>query len=193
MVLHTHRLTLRPFAESDAAEVNRYEADPAVVRYVPHGVRSLAESLEQIQSVRAEAQTKTRRVFEFAIVHSEDERLIGRCGMKLSEAEQSEAMLWYVLAREAWGYGYAAEAARAVLGFGFEELRLHRIFVDIDPRNRASLRVAEKLGLRREGHFLETTWTKGEWTDTVVFALLDREYRARWGFTTARVRASRRG
>ncbi len=100
-------------------------------------------------------------------------------------------MLWYVLAREAWGRGYAAEAGRAVLAFGFEELRLHRIFVDIDPRNRASLRVAEKLGLRREGQFLENTWTKGEWTDTVIFALLDREYRAL--HLRAAARASRRG
>jgi aminoglycoside 6'-N-acetyltransferase len=83
-----------------------------------------------------------------------------------------------------------------VLAFGFEELRLHRVFVDIDPRNSASLRVAEKLGLRREGHFVETTWTKGEWTDTVVFALLDREYRARCASGTrarARARASQRG
>src|SRR5205085_2661675 len=108
-------------------------------------------------------------------------------------AEPSEAMIWYVLARDVWGHGYAAEAGRAVLGFGFEELRLHRIFVDIDPRNRASLRVAEKLGLRREGHFVETAWVKGQWTDCVVFALLDREYRAQRGATRARVRASRRG
>ncbi|HEY0466882.1 MAG TPA: GNAT family protein [Polyangiaceae bacterium] len=191
MVLHTQRLLLREFDERDAAEANLYEADPAVVRYTPHGVRSLADSLAYIQGVRAEAQAKRRRVFEFAIVHSQNARVIGRCGMKLSDTEQNEAMLWYVLARDAWGHGYAAEAARAVLAFGFEELRLHRIFVDIDPRNTASLRVAEKLGLRREGHFLETSWLKGEWTDSVVCALLDREYRALG--VRAKARASRRG
>ena len=178
--LHTPRLLLRQFVESDAAEANRFEADPAVVRYATHGVRSLADSLAFIQAVRAEAQAQTRRVFEFALVLHADGRLIGRCGMKLSDGEPSEAMLWYVLAREAWGNGYAAEAARSVISFGFHELRLHRIFVEIDPRNSASLRVAEKVGLRREGHFRETTWSKGEWNDSVVFALLDREYRARW-------------
>jgi len=191
MVLHTPRLLLREFVESDAALVNQYQADPAVVRYAMHGVRSLADSLLYIQGVHAEAQGKTRRVFEFALVRSEDARLIGCCGMQLSCAEHSEAMLWYALARHAWGRGYAAEAGRAVLGFGFEELRLHRIFVDIDPRNRASLRVAEKLGLRHEGHFIEAAWVKGEWTDSVVFALLDREYRAQ--HVKARVRESRRG
>jgi len=191
MDLHTPRLLLREFVEGDAAEANRYEADPVVVRYAPHGVRSLADSLAYIQAVRTQPRAKPGRVFEYAIVQHDTGRLIGRCGMKLSDAEQSEAMLWYLLAQDAWGQGYATEAARAVIGFGFEELRLHRIFVDIDPRNRASLRVAERLGLRREGHFVETSWSKGEWTDSVVFALLDREYRARW--LKAPVRASRRG
>src|SRR4051812_37457874 len=191
MDLHTPRLLLREFVESDAAEANRYEADPVVVRYAPHGPRSLADSLAYIQGVRAEARAPSRRIFEFALMRTEDARLIGRAGMKLSEVEQNEAMLWYVLARRAWGQGYAVEAARAVLAFGFEQLRLHRILVEIDPRNAASLRVAEKLGLRREGHFLETRWAKGEWTDSIVFALLDREYRAHSVRVPAR--ASRRG
>jgi len=191
MALHTPRLLLREFVESDAAEVNRYEADPAVARYTTLGVRSLADSLEYIRAVIADSRDRSRRIFDFALIQREHGRLIGRCGMKLSDAEPNEAMLWYVLTRSAWGAGYAVEAARAVLGFGFEELRLHRIFVDVDPRNGASLRVAEKLGLRREGHFLETTWAKGEWADSVVFALLDREYRAR--HVKAKVRASRRG
>ena len=191
MDLHTPRLLLREFVESDALELNRHESDPKVVRFATHGVRTLADSLAYIQGVRAEARGEPRRLFEFALVRSRDARLIGRCGMKLSEAEQSEAMLWYVLAQDVWGEGYAAEAAQAVLGYGFEQLRLHRIFVDIDPRNAASLRVAEKIGLRREGHFLETTWTKGEWTDTVVYALLDREHRSR--SIRAPMRASRRG
>jgi ribosomal-protein-alanine N-acetyltransferase len=191
MALHTPRLLLREFVENDAAEVNQYEADPAVARYATLEVRSLADSLEYIRALVADSQERNRRVFDFALIQREHGRLIGRCGMKLSEAEPNEAMLWYVLTRSVWGKGYAVEAARAVLAFGFEELRLHRIFVDIDPRNSASLRVAEKLGLRREGHFLETTWAKGEWTDRVVFALLDREYRAR--YVKAKARESRRG
>jgi len=179
MALQTARLLLRDFVESDAVEANAYEADPAVVRYAAHGVRSLADSREQIRALLADAASKSRKTFDFALVQREHGSLIGRCGIQLSELEHSEAMLWYVLARKEWGRGYAVEAAQAVIAFAFEQLRLHRVFVDIDPRNSASLGVAKKLGLRREGHFLETTWVKGEWTDTVVFALLDREYRAR--------------
>ena len=183
---------LREFRESDAAAANRYEADPAVVRYTPHGARSLADSLAHLHALLADAaHAEQRQIFDFGVVQRDDARLIGRCGLKLSDSEQTEATLWYVLARSAWGRGYATEAAQAVLAFGFEELRLHRIFVEIDPRNAASLRVAEKIGLRREGHFVEAVWLKDEWTDRVVFALLDREYRAR--VLKAPRRASRRG
>lgn len=191
MDLDTPRLLLREFVESDAAAANLYEADPEVVRYAAHGVRSLADSLAHICALLADARAQNRQIFDFAVVQREDAQLIGRCGLKLSDAEQTEATLWYVLARSAWQQGYATEAAQAVLAFGLDELRLHRIFVEIDPRNTASLRVAEKIGLRREGLFLETTWLKGEWTDSVVCALLDREYRAR--FLRVKVRALRRG
>ena len=77
-----------------------------------------------------------------------------------------------------WGQGYVTEAAQALLTFAFEQLSLHRIFVDIDPRNTASLRVAEKLGMRREAHFVENAWVKGEWTDAIIMAILAREHHA---------------
>jgi RimJ/RimL family protein N-acetyltransferase len=86
-------------------------------------------------------------------------------------------MLWYVVDRACWGRGYSVEAARAVLAFGFGELDIHRFFADIDPRNAASLRVAEKLGLRREAHFIENVFVKGEWCDTIIYGLLAREHR----------------
>ena len=178
MELDTPRLRLRAFKEEDARDANSYEGDAVTVRFATHGVRSLDDSLEHLRAIIADSRAQNRRIFGFAVVQRKTGHLIGRCGMKLGEAEPSEAMLWYVLARSTWGNGYAVEAARAVLAFGFEELRLHRIFVEIDPRNVGSLRVAEKLGMRREAHLLENAWVKGEWIDTVVFARLDREHRA---------------
>ena len=178
MELDTPRLRLREFVEDDSECANAYEGDPIAVRFAPHGVRSLDDSLEHLRALIADSRGAARKIFDFAVVPRDTGRLIGRCGMRLSEAEPSEAMLWYVLARSAWGNGYATEAAHAVLAFGFEELRLHRIFLEIDPRNVGSLRVAEKLELRREAHLRENSWVKGEWIDTVVFARLDREHRA---------------
>ena len=63
-----------------------------------------------------------------------------------------------------------------MVDFGFRELRLHRIWADCDPANVPSCRVLEKLGMRREGHFRENAWIKGEWVDSLIYAILDREW-----------------
>ena len=76
-----------------------------------------------------------------------------------------------------WGRGYTTEAARAMIDFGFRELGLHRIWADCDPRNVASWRVLEKLGLRREAHLRQNARIKGEWVDSLLYAILDREWR----------------
>jgi RimJ/RimL family protein N-acetyltransferase len=65
-----------------------------------------------------------------------------------------------------------------MLRLGFEELGLHRIMGRIDARNEPSARVLERLGMRREAHMLENEFVKGEWTDEVVYALLEHEWRA---------------
>jgi RimJ/RimL family protein N-acetyltransferase len=115
-------------------------------------------------------------VFDFAITLRDSDEMIGRCGMKRSDHEPREAMLWYVVAPEWQGQGIAAEAARAVVGYAFDELKLHRVFADCDPRNPASARVMEKVGMRREALFVENVWIKGEWCDSLVYAVLRREW-----------------
>lgn len=177
MELVTHRLILRELVDEDAAAANAYERDAEVVRWQSHGVRTLEESLAYIQRVREEQVETPRRVWDLAMVRRAEGDLIGRCGFRLTDHAGREAMLWYVVRRDLWGRGYVPEAARALLGFAFEVLGAHRVFVDVDARNRASARVAEKLGMRKEAHHVENAWVKGEWTDSLIYALLDREWR----------------
>ena len=75
-----------------------------------------------------------------------------------------------------WGQGYATEAMRALFAFGFNELALHRVADAVDPANVASLRVLEKLGLRREGHLRAARWYKGRWCDEYLYAILAAEW-----------------
>jgi RimJ/RimL family protein N-acetyltransferase len=177
MQLQTPRLHLREFEESDAAACNVYEREPRVVEYQSFAPRTLAESLDYIRLSMATAVEKPRTVFDLAVVLREDARLIGRCGLKVVDRESREGALWYILNPEYWGRGIIPEAAHALLAFGFGELNLHRVIVDCEPANVASMRVAEKLGMRREAHFVENAWVKGRWTDSVIFAMLDREWR----------------
>jgi RimJ/RimL family protein N-acetyltransferase len=77
------------------------------------------------------------------------------------------------------GRGYATEASRMLMRFGFETMELHRIIGRLEARNTASARVLEKLGMRREALLIENEFVKGEWQSEIVYAMLDREWRAR--------------
>lgn len=177
--LSTPRLLLREFEEDDWRATHPYEARPEVVRYLPYGVRTPEESRDYIRRVMGQARETPRHVYDFAVVRRDDNQLIGRCGMRLTAPELREAMLWYVLEPSQWGKGYIPEAARALLDFAFGTLGLHRVWADCDPRNPASFRVMEKLGMRQEAHFRENAFYKGEWCDSLIYAVLDREWRAR--------------
>jgi RimJ/RimL family protein N-acetyltransferase len=115
-------------------------------------------------------------VFDLGLTLREGGALIGRAGFGWDAAQRS-GKLWYVANPAHHGRGYVNEACRELLRFGFEELGAHRFWVDIDPRNAPSIRVAERLGMRREALHVENFWCKGEWTDTLILALLEREWR----------------
>jgi [ribosomal protein S5]-alanine N-acetyltransferase len=179
MEIRTERLLLRELEESDAAACNEYERDPEVVRYQSNDVRSLQESLEYIQKSRKTLLASPRRTFDLAVVLAGEDRLIGRAGIHVSDPESREGTIWYVLHPSCWGKGYIVEAMTPLVDHGFGELGLHRLTADCDPGNHASARVAEKLGMRREAHFVENAWLKGVWVDSVIYAILDREWKAR--------------
>jgi RimJ/RimL family protein N-acetyltransferase len=73
------------------------------------------------------------------------------------------------------GNGYATEAARALVDWAFAN-GFHRVYGRLEPRNTASARVLEKLGMRKEGVLVENEWIKGEWQSEAVYAILDREW-----------------
>lgn len=77
------------------------------------------------------------------------------------------------------GRGFATEAVGALIDVVFASSDVHRVTAQMDARNNASARLAERVGLRQEAHFRENWWCKGEWTDTLVFAMLREEHSAR--------------
>ncbi|HEX7837141.1 MAG TPA: GNAT family protein [Kofleriaceae bacterium] len=84
--------------------------------------------------------------------------------------------LWCVLAPAEHGRGIVTEAARAVIELAFGQLGMHPLLGDCDPRNAASARLMERLGMRREAHHVQNLWAKGEWCDSWIYALLASEW-----------------
>ena len=107
------------------------------------------------------------------------QQLIGNCGIRLKSADAQEGDLGYELSPDHWGRGYATEAARAIVEFGFGTLKLHRIWSWCIADNVGSARVLQKLGMRQEGRLRENEYFKGRWWDTLMFGVLDREWNAR--------------
>ncbi|MBI4510139.1 MAG: GNAT family N-acetyltransferase [Deltaproteobacteria bacterium] len=176
MEIDLPRLILRELEEHDWKALHSFEGDPEVVRYQSFGPRSEEESREYIRKCMISRRLTPRMTYDMGVVLKEGNRLIGRCGLHTTSASLGEGVLWYVLHRAFWGNGYMPEAARALVDHGFRELRLHRIIADCDPENHPSIRVAEKLGMRREAHFRENAWIKGEWRDSLIFAVLHHEW-----------------
>ena len=107
------------------------------------------------------------------------DELIGDFSVWRTSREHLQGELGFVVHPDHQGKGYGAEAARLMLQMGFERLGFHRIVGQCDPRNAASTALMERLGMRREAHLLQNQLVKGEWVDTLVYAILASEWRAR--------------
>lgn len=177
MMLTTERLLLREFAEDDWQAVLAYQSDPRYLRSSSWTHRTEEDAREFVRRFIAWREEQPRAKFQFAIVLPEEGRPIGNCGLRMAAPDARQADIGYELDPRHWGRGYATEAAHALLAFGFGELGLHRAWAQCLAENAASARVLEKLGMRREGHLRENEWFKGRWWDTLLYAILDREWR----------------
>ena len=175
--LETGRLILREFAESDWQAVHGYASDPEVVRYMVWGPNTEEATRGFIQHALTCQQEQPRRNCDLAVVLKADGRIIGGCGIYISNPNNREGEIGYIFHRDFWGRGYATETARAMVALGFERLGLHRVFATCDPQNVASARVLEKARMRREGHLQEHLWQKGAWRDSYLYAILEREWK----------------
>ncbi len=177
LTLPTERLVLREFTERDLQAVYEYASDSEVVRYMEWGPNTEKETRDFIKRAMASHGEKPRRDYQLAVVLKEEDRLIGSCGLHVSNPDHQEAWIGYCFNRHFWGKGYATEAARRLVAFGFDELKLHRIFATCDPQNKGSVRVLEKAGMRREGLLHEHKRVKGRWRDSFLYAILNNEWK----------------
>jgi RimJ/RimL family protein N-acetyltransferase len=91
--------------------------------------------------------------------------------------EHRAGEIGYLLHPDHQGRGYMTEACRPMLELGFTCFGMRRIIGRVEPRNPASWRVLERLGMRREAHFVENEWLRGEWQSELIYALLAAEWR----------------
>jgi len=175
-ILETERLILRPVEAGDWRAIHRYASLPEVARYLPN--EPFTEDDARAFALRWSEQARASDEWpEVMVVQLKaDGQLIGYVPFELFNQKYRTREIGWVFAPDCQGQGYATEAARAVLALAFEKLGLHRVVATCDPRNAASYRVMERLGMRREGHHLKDVQIRGEWCDEYFYAILEEEW-----------------
>jgi RimJ/RimL family protein N-acetyltransferase len=176
--LQTERLLLREYRAEDEDAIYLYASDPEVARFADWGPSDTSTIRANLQRRLKDQEIWPRSCVEPAVELVNEKCLIG--GMRITIVDQANrtADFGYLFNRFYWNHGYATEAAQALLGVAFSDLNLHRVWATCDVRNRASWRVMEKLGMRREAHFKKDIFQKGEWRDSYLYAILADEWHA---------------
>jgi RimJ/RimL family protein N-acetyltransferase len=177
--LQTERLILRRLEPDDAGPIWAYRSLPEVSRYQSWEPRSLSEMTSFVAEQMKLSPDTPETWLQLAITLGESGSLIGDCGIHTLGGADRQAEIGITLSPSHQGKGYAAEALTAVLEYLFTSLGKHRVYGSVDPRNRSSIALLTRLGMRQEAHFRESLWFKGEWADDLIYAILDHEWKAR--------------
>ena len=173
--LVTERLRLRLHEADDAAWLHELYSQPDVTRYLldePWTAEVTREKLaERLAKTNIDGETGA-----LALVIEHGGVAIGDVALWLTDHEHRQGEIGWVLDPAHGGQGFASEAVRAALALGFDHYKLHRVTAQMDARNSASAALARRVGLRLEAHHVQDWFSKGEWTDTLIYARLASEH-----------------
>ncbi len=175
----TERLVLRNLEANDGPRVFSYHRHPDVARFQSWGTESVDVVQTYIRGLAAVEPGMPGKWYQVGLYLIDGDKLIGDCGFRIPQSETAQAEVGMTLAPEFQGNGYAVEALRALFDYVFITLKKHRIFGSVDPRNASSIRLLERVGMRKEGHMVKSLWFRGEWVDDVIYAMLEEEWTAK--------------
>lgn len=180
MILETPRLILRPFQDADLETFVAYRSDPEVARYQswepPFTIEQAADFISEMKRALPGV---VGEWYQFAIERKQPGGLIGDCAFHILAHDAQQAEIGFSFARQYQRQGYATEAVTRLLDYLFGELVLHRVTATCDAANAASAKLLERVGMRREGHFMDAKriWFKGAWGSEYSYAILQRDWK----------------
>lgn len=169
--IQTDRLILRPFGPEDAPDVQRLAGEKVIAAKTQSLPHPYEDGMAEDWIASHEANYAAGKIVCFAVTERDGGALAGAVGLTVYK-DSNAAELGYWIGTPFWGRGYATEAARAVLAFGFEEMGLHRIHARHMASNPASGRVLEKIGMKREGMRRQHFRKWGRFEDIVMYGRL---------------------
>jgi RimJ/RimL family protein N-acetyltransferase len=177
MELKTKRLYIRPVSIEDKEPMYKYRSDPETNKFlslIPKSVDDIASFINKTSSDIDIPGTW----FQLVLIELHSNLLIGDIGIHFldTEPENKQVEIGYTLNKEFRKKGYATEALHSVIDYLMNALNKHRIIASIAPTNIDSIKLVERLGFRKEAHFVESIFFHGKWVDDIVYALLENEW-----------------
>ncbi|MGI5397103.1 GNAT family N-acetyltransferase [Streptomyces sp. CA-251251] len=170
------RLDLRELAQRDVDGVLAIYGSTRATEHLSFEPRTPEQVAQIVARSMASAIASPRTEYALAVVDRETADLIGFGRLATDPHQQRGATLGFALRPDAWGLGYGRETVQLLLGLGFESLGLHRIWGARSPYNDASAKTMASVGMVEEGVIREHVLKAGQWRDSVVHAILDREW-----------------
>ena len=175
--LETARMIMRAFNDADAPAFSVYRSDLDVARYQGWDAPfTLAQAIAFIDELRQTQPGTPGKWYQIALQLKSTGQLIGDCAFCVLADEPLQATIGFTLSQRYHGNGYATEAVRRLIDYLFDNFKLHRVRAICDVENLASVRVLERLGLRREAHLIDHEWFKGHWSSVYWYAILEDEW-----------------
>ena len=158
-------------------DIHSYASLPEVSRYQQWGPNSEEDTLTYIKQIIEQAKIDQPSRYVYAIKETRSDRVIGAAELFHIDQINKSAEIGYVIHPDFWGMGIGTLVASKLLEIGFTDLHLHRIHATCDARNIGSARVLEKIGMTWEGKRRHNMLLKTGWRDSLLFGMLDYEWR----------------
>jgi RimJ/RimL family protein N-acetyltransferase len=175
MILETKRLIIRPIKLEDKNEVFEYRSDREINKYqgwIPTTLIDVEMFIGKISKQINEPKTW----FQFIIIEKETQKIIGDLGIHFFDNENKQVEIGCTLNKNFQNKGYATESLKRVIDYLFKELSKHRIIASIDPENKNSIQLVERIGFRKEAHFVESLFINEKWVDDLIFAMIEKDW-----------------
>jgi ribosomal-protein-alanine N-acetyltransferase len=175
MKIETNRLLIRPILPADKEMVFEYRSDKETNKYqgwIPETIQDVETFIGKVSKQINESETW----FQFVIIEKNSGKIIGDLGIHFFGEENLQAEIGCTLNKLFQSKGYATESVESVIDYLFNDLKKHRITTSIDPENTNSINLVERIGFRKEAHFVESLFLNDKWVDDIVFAITKRDW-----------------
>lgn len=175
MKLETNRLIIRPITIDDRNEIFNYRRDKETNKFQGW----IPENLEDVEVFIRKTSVQINEPntwFQVVIIDKETQGIVGDIGIHFMDSDSKQVEIGCTLNKFFQNKGFATESLVKVIDYLFNDLNKHRIIASIDPNNTNSIRLVERIGFRKEAHFVESLLINGKWVDDLIYALIEKDW-----------------